>query len=186
MIDEALGFIRREVREHLQISDAQVDIGHIHELRENQTADGVRIALVNISEEPNLRNTPHVVRSPTGSVEYQEPAVYLNAWLLIAFEFSQYDTSLLRLSQTVELFQSKRFFDASNQRAANPFPDTLQRLVFEMHSADFEQLNHLWGILGGTYFPSVVYQMRVVKVQANERQVGPEITHLEVNTRLKG
>jgi hypothetical protein len=185
MIDEAMEYIRREIRDYLGVADNEASVGHIHELKDTLTTPGLRIGLVNLSEESALRNSSHVVRNNAGQVEYKEPPVYVNCWLLFGFDFSDYGTSLLRLSQTVEHFQNKRFFDQNNEGVGNPFPATIERLIFDMHSADFEQLNHLWGIMGGTYFPSVMYKMRLLRVQADVTVSGPEITHLEVNTRFK-
>jgi hypothetical protein len=185
MISDALDYIRREVREHLNIADAQVTLGSLHALLDNNTSPGVRIALVNVTEESTLRNLPHSQRTVAGQVEYQEPPVSLNLFLVLAFDFGTYQTDIIRLSESIELFQSKRYFDAGNQRPANPFPATLQRLIFDLHSSDFEQLNHLWGIMGGTYFPSVIYKVRMLRVQADERLAGPQITSLQVNTGFK-
>jgi len=42
---------------------------------------------------------------------------------------------------------------------------------------NFEELNNLWGVLGGSCIPSVVYKMRLVKIQASTAQIAPEITN---------
>lgn len=185
MINDALDYIRTEVRDYLGISDTQVTIGHLHTLSAQDVNPGVRLALVNVDQETSLRNLPHSQRSPSGGIEYQQPPLYVNCYVMMAFDFGTYQTDLIRLSETIELFQSRRYFDSSNERPANPFPANLERLIFDLHSADFEQLNHLWGILGGTYFPSALYKIRLVKVQANEQLAGPEITSITVNSRFK-
>ncbi|WP_432695145.1 DUF4255 domain-containing protein [Marinobacterium sp. YM272] len=185
MISDALDYIRVELRDYLSIADAEISVGHLHNLVNHETSPGLRIGLVNVSEEATLRNLPHSQRSPGGQVEYQQPPVHLNCFVMFAFDFGTYQTDLIRLSQSIEMFQAKRYWDSTNQRAENPFPANLDRLLFELNSTDFEQLNHLWGILGGTYFPSVLYKMRLIKVQADEQQEGPEITSIEVNTEVK-
>jgi len=63
-----------------------------------------------------------------------------------------------------------------------PFPATLEKLTFDMVNMNFEQLNNLWGVLGGSYFPSVVYKVRLVKVQAAETVQAPEILETEIRT----
>lgn len=30
---------------------------------------------------------------------------------------------------------------------------------------EFDELSHLWGILGGTYMPSCLYSLRIVRKQ---------------------
>ncbi|RCU50552.1 DUF4255 domain-containing protein [Corallincola holothuriorum] len=182
MIADALEYIRREVREYLSLADTEVTLGHAHELKDIGSA-GVRLTLVSLAEESALRNQSHTVRT-LNSFEYQQPPVLLNLFLLISFDFSQYETSLLRLSQTVERFQSQRYFDHNNASDPNLWPAGLERLVFDLHNVGFEQLNQLWGVLGGSYYPSILYKVRLVKIQAQESVSGPEITSMQVNTRL--
>ena len=68
---------------------------------------------------------------------------------------------------------------------ANPFPASLEKLVFEMVNMNFEELNNLWGVLGGAYFPSVVYKVRMVKVQLDATEPAPEITTIQLETVLR-
>lgn len=185
MISDTLDYIRLEIRDHLNVQDAEVSLGHLHSLTETANNPGVRISLVNVTEESTLRNMPHSVRNPSGQIEYQEPPVHLNLFIVMAFDFGNYQTDMIRLSETLELFQSKRFFDRGNQRPENPFPAILQRLIFDLHSSDFEQLNHLWGVMGGTYFPSLIYRVRLVRIQSEERVAGPHITTLQVDTGFR-
>ncbi len=50
---------------------------------------------------------------------------------------------------------------------------------------NFEELNNLWGVLGGAYFPSVVYKVRMVKVQLDATEPAPEITTIQLETVLR-
>ena len=36
------------------------------------------------------------------------------------------------------------------------------KLIVELHSLNFEQINHMWSTLGGKYLPSVMYKIRQV------------------------
>ncbi len=183
MIGDAIEFIRKEVRQHLGVADDEVIINSARKLVESANPPGAYISLVNVQEEPALRNTPHVERR-LGHAEYIEPPVYLNLHLLFAFEFLTYASSLVHLSKTVELFQTKRWFSPATQTAAGAiaFPATLEKLVFEMVNMNFEELNNLWGVLGGAYFPSVVYKVRLVKVQLDATTTAPEITTIELDS----
>lgn len=185
MIGDAIEFIRKEVRDHLGVADDEVTINSARKLLEETNPPGAYISLVNLQEETALRNTSHVERRLGQSV-YIEPPVHLNLSLLFAFEFMTYASSLIHLSKTVELFQSKRWFSAETQAApgAIAFPTTLEKLVFDMVNMNFEELNNLWGVLGGAYFPSVVYQVRLVKVQLDDTTPAPEITSFELDTVL--
>lgn len=185
MIADAVEFVRREVRDHLGVADDEVVINSARKLTEGSNPPGAYISLVNVQEETTLRNLPHVERRG-GQSQYLEPPIYLNLHLLFAFEFLTYAASLTHLSKTVELFQTKRWFAEATQTGAdaNPFPPTLEKLVFEMVNMNFEELNNLWGVLGGSYFPSVVYKVRMVKVQLDSTEAAPEITTIQLDTVL--
>jgi hypothetical protein len=184
MIDETLQYIRKEVKNFLGLDDTEVIAGHIHRLKEENNVHGVVISLINLEEETTLRNTGHHIKQ-NEKVHYQEPPIFLNLYLLFVFNFESYDSSLLRLSQTIELFQYKRKFASENATPGNPFPAALEKLIFDFCNLNFEQLNHTWSILGGAYFPSVLYKVRLVKVQRDISVPGPEITTIQVGTSLK-
>lgn len=182
MINDVVDYIRREVSQSLSVDDADVVAGNANMLKDT-TKQGIYISLVNLEEERTLKNVSHTMRK-NNRTHYQEPPVNLNLFLLFSFTFPQYSTCLLRLSETIELFQNKSVFNANNDLAANTFPPRLEKLVFDMYSIDFEKLNHLWGVLGGTYYPSVLYKVRMVAIRKDESSEGPEITTVKVTTGL--
>ncbi len=184
MINEVLEYIRREVRDYLVLNDDDAIINHAHVLKEPNNDNGAYISLVNIEEEAVLKNTRHSLRINDQTI-YQQPPVFLNLYLLFSFEFGNYSTSLTRLSKAIERFQSKPVFSAENETATNPLPDGLEKLIFDFHNLSFEQLNHLWGVLGGAYFPSVLYKVRMVRIQSDDRITGPEITRIQLETGVK-
>ncbi len=153
------------MRDYLGVTDAEASIESARRLNEAQNTEGAYITLINVEEETALRNLPHVERV-AGETRRREPPAHLNLYLLFAFEFQTYAASLLRLSQTIEMFQSKRSFSQMNERPGNPFPANLERLNFELYNLNFEALNNLWSVMGGAYFPSVVYKMRIIEVRA--------------------
>ena len=190
MIADAIEFIRKEVRRRLGIADGEVLAIPARALADAANTPGVCISLINLQEETALRNTPHAERRalPLGSeARYLEPPVFLNLYLLFAFNFPNYATSLVHLSKTIELFQSKTWFSSSTQTGpgALPFPSTLEKLVFALENLRFEELNNLWSMLGGTHFPSVVYKVRMVKVQLAETSPVPEVRAIELNTVIR-
>jgi hypothetical protein len=184
MINDAVEYIRKEVRAHLGIDDSEAIIDNVHVMKEENNANGVFISIVNVKEETTLKNGDHYVRE-NNQVRYKEPPIYLNLYLLFAYRFEDYGQSLLRLSQTVELFQSRRVFSADNDVPANPFPANLEKLIFDFVNLNFEELNHLWGVLGGAYFPSVLYKVRMVKVQRNVTSEASEITSIQLVANMK-
>jgi hypothetical protein len=183
MIADALDFTRRQLRAYLNVADAEVIVNSARTLVEKDNPPGAYLSVINVQEESALRNLSHVERR-SGQSHYVEPPVHLNVFVLIAFEFQTYDTSLVHLSKAVELFQHRRWFSAATQAGpgAIPFPATLEKLVFDLVNMNFEELNNLWGVLGGSYFPSVVYKVRMVRVQASTAMPAPEITTIQLDT----
>jgi hypothetical protein len=172
VIEHALEFIRKSLEKHLDgTPDVVIDSARKFSKEENP---GAIITLINVQEETALRNTPHIERRG-GQTHYVEPPVYVNLFLLFAFDFQTYATSLAHLSDTLELFQSRRWFSADNAEADNPFPPGLEKLVVEVVNLGFEELNNLWGVLGGTYLPSIVCKVRLVKIQAGDAAEAPEV-----------
>ena len=106
--------------------------------------------------------------------------------MLFSFEFMTYEMSLLHLSNTIGLFQEKRVYRADNAAPGNPFPPGLEKLIFELHNMSFEALNNLWGVMGGAYFPSVVFKVRMVRIQRAQTAPADEITTIVQDTSLRG
>ncbi|HFA49701.1 MAG TPA: DUF4255 domain-containing protein [Bacteroidetes bacterium] len=181
MIDEVLDYIRREVRDYLGIGNTEAMLVALHNMKDDNNSPGVYISLVNIEEETALKNASHYIRQ-NNQVQYKEPPVFLNLYVLFAFEMADYAASLQALSSTIELFQGKRVYSPANENPGNPFPANLEKLVFDFHNLNLEQLNHLWGIQGGAYFPCAMYKVRLVKVQRDEQLAGPEISTITVDT----
>lgn len=201
MITEAVVFIRDEVRNYLKQVNAVINaqdvlLGNIASL-ENQTnlTDKVIITLVNVEEESALKNSKSWSKNPlTGGIETRNPPVYLNLYLLFTATLPEsvdgtdthYQKALHRIAAIVELFQSKKVFTLQNSPAFNP-PNDLQerflneiRLVPELYTLTFEQINHLWGSLGGKQSPFVMYKIRVVKVQGLISAEAPPIESVDL------
>lgn len=183
-IADAVDFIHKEVKARLGVNvDVQMDSPR-KLLQEDSS--GACISLINVQEERVLRNSPHTEKR-AGHPHYVEPPVHLNLFLLFAFNFQQYSTSLSHLNATIELFQHQRWFSPATQTGMNaiPFPPSLEKLVVELVNMSFEELNNLWGVLGDAYFPSVVYKVRMVRVQRDDDSTAPEILEIQLNQVLE-
>lgn len=169
MIADAIEFIREELRAYLGVSDAQVSAGTPRTLAQHGKRSGVFISVVNTYEEATLVTRPDAERPG-------RPPQHLTIDVLIAFEFQTYASSLTHLSKTIELFQQKPVFSSGTQGApgAIPLPAPLEKAVFELVKMNFEELNHLWGVLGSAYLPSVLYRVRLVKSEAIAGASGSE------------
>jgi hypothetical protein len=122
------------------------------------------LSMVNIEEEATLKNSTHFYKNAQG-IAYHNPPIYLNLYMLVSAHYKNYEDALSRLSQSIQFFQGKSSFNVKNS-PDQTLPDDLQ-LHLEMFSLSFEQLNHLWGALGGKQMPSVLYKVRLVKITEN-------------------
>ncbi len=181
MISEALEYVRREVRTHLSVTDTEVRLDSARVMNDSG-AQGAVISLINIEEEPALRNTSHTTEV-MGRAHYREPSVFLNLYLLFSFDFSDYGTSLLNLGRIIEMFQNRRFLSAANADPGLTFPVGVERLIFEHHNMSFEALNNLWSVMGGSHYPSVIYKVRLLEMRdAQAPALADEITQIAVDT----
>ncbi|WP_147114386.1 DUF4255 domain-containing protein [Tateyamaria sp. syn59] len=182
MINEALEFIRREVRDHLNVSDAEAQLESARVLAQEGTAEGLAITLINVEEEPALRNTPNTIIAD-GQPVTRKPSAFMNLYLLFAFDFPNYGMSLLNLSETIALFQDRRIFTAADGSVDNPFPERAAQLAFDHHNMSFEALNNLWSIMGGTLFPCVIYKVRLLEIRHEAEELpGPPIRTIAMDT----
>jgi hypothetical protein len=179
MILKALNLISIQLNEYIEplAGDAEVVLGNIalHELPDqNSLKDKVVISLVNTEEESTLKNFPQNQKNGI-QISYIHNPVHLNLYLLFTAYYPQsYDTALTRLSSIIRFFQHRKTFDVTS---AQPLPDNIDLndpedisifLKFELFTLTFEQINHLWGTLGGKQMPFVLYKARLVTIHENK------------------
>ncbi len=104
-------------------------------------------------------------RSPAARVVETKPPLHLNLYVMIAacFGGANYPEGLKRLSAAVAYFQANPVFDA--QRSPE-LDRRISRLVLDIENLDIQAISTLWGVLGGTYLPSVLYRVRMITVDA--------------------
>ena len=137
----------------------------------------VIVTLVNISEELSLKNSPHYFKRGD-TLEKRNPTLYLNLFILISCAEDVYENALAKISHIIGLFQQKNIFTADN--ASVDFPSNhVEKIILDLYSLNFEQMNNLWGILGGKYSPSALYRIRLVPVLAKSGEPKPEIKEIK-------
>lgn len=169
----------------LMESDSQADLNN-----------KIVITLVNTEEESTLKNRSNVVRTPSG-IKYVEPPVFLNLYILVSSTLGQdlqdaYEFALSRLSLVIQFFQAKKSFTVKNSPFTTISGDTNipqeskdeLRLNVELYTLTFEQINHLWGSLGGKQVPFAMYKIRLVSIKENSGQVAPVIEELINNQQV--
>jgi hypothetical protein len=144
----------------------------------------VLLSVVNIQEERTLKNGPTYVRDDSAlRVRYQNPPTFLNLAVLAVAPHSSYGDALLALSRVLAFFQFRSVFTPDTvdpQSLVDGAPvneiDRLAefKLIFNLWSPTLEEVNDMWGMLGGKQFPFALYSMRMleVKFQATQRESG--------------
>jgi len=146
----------------------------------------VVLSLVNVTEDHALKNGPHH-HLERGRVVYRNRPVNLYLFLLFSANNPVYSTALKQLGAVIEYFQGRNVFTIRNSpdltEVSQP-PETLGdlRIIMELQSLTFEQVNHLWGSLGGKAMPFVLYRARLVSIASAEIDgVGEPIQEIVAN-----
>lgn len=158
----------------LQSPGDQVKLGNIAASKfaggmDDTLSKKIVATLVNIEEESTLRNKPGG-KFENGQFLTMPPAIYLNLHLLFTANFDQYETAVHYLFRVVEFFQGNKVFKFKNSPISGPDALTIRQLenvelTAELHSLSYEQVNDLWGSLGGKQMPFVLYRFRLVPIQ---------------------
>ena len=177
MLDDILNFLKSNLEDdYLTPGAPHVDNVTIDYPKKIKDSTGLIMTIVNLEEEYGLKNQPNFERK-NGNLTRVEPPVFLNIYILFVASHTKYETALTRISQVIDFFQTKHFF--TKQDAG--FPADLEKLSLDLYSLKMEQLNYLWSILGGVYYPSVLYKVRVAKMKKVINEVpGPEIKEIQL------
>jgi hypothetical protein len=176
MIDQVLNTVIVLLNAHIGTAEPDVMLGNLSMVdsaqagSESNITDRVVVSVVNIQQESTLRNMAANRQIfdnsglPRGVA--RNPGIFLNIYLLIGANKEQYNIGLQRISQVIAFFQRNSIFTVSE---IPTLPDYgLDKILFDLHSTNFEELNQLWGIMGGKYIPSVVYKMRLAYIDSLE------------------
>jgi hypothetical protein len=203
MINQALSLIREDFVVYLSTNGYTLSNAKDIVLIENialfeSTTSGVNFddkiifTLVNIEEESTLKNSPFVKKDASGPARYENPPVFLNLYLLItacnkSTDDKSYLDALERLSLVIRFFQGKNSFTVATSSGPvdlTTLKEEILRLkiTVELYTLTFEQINHLWGTLGGKQMPFVMYKLRLVEIKQSKvvREV-PLIEEIETN-----
>ena len=187
MLIHALTIVANELEKHLTdvygapAVTPQVVLANIAEGLSGGGAAGsvprevLAFSMVNIREEKTLKNVPAYQRNDaTLRVIYRNPPLFLNFHILVVATHATYSNALLVLSRAIKFFQFQNVFDQNSvspgsltkNAPTNPL-DQLEtfKLIFDIYSPTLEEVNHLWGTLGGKQYPFVLYTLRLLEMQ---------------------
>jgi hypothetical protein len=176
MIDQILNTVIGIMNDNFNAVEPEVVLGNLslvdtyNDDLNNSITDKVVVSVVNIQQESILRNTPSNrqvfdnLGQPSGVARH--PGIFLNIYVLIGANKTEYGMGLHRISQVLSFFQRTPIFTVNQIPTLPNF--SLDKIIFDLHSTSFEELNQLWGIMGGKYIPSVVYKMRLAYIDSIE------------------
>ncbi len=197
MIDKAILLLRDELQSYINLRDASVNvvidnIGLFETPKGDTLTNNIIITVVNIEEESTLKNQPSLKRPFTHHAVYTNPSIFINLYVLFTCNYSgnDYRLALRRLSFIIQFLQSKNSFSAASSVSgggvdlSEPGIQDL-RFTMELYTLTFEQINHLWGSLGGRQVPFAMYKLRLVAI--TEHAIIREVPLIEeIDTSIKG
>ena len=189
MIFEILEVIRQEVNSFF--GDSTVSLENIASI--DSDADGsstdsssVMLTLLNMNEEYALKNISNNYISGT-EVIYKNPKINLNLYILFSANNSSYSESLKSISKVIQFFQGKRIFTQAN----STFEHTSEmenlknfKFIVDLFTPSFEELNFIWGTLGGKQYPSVLYKISSIEIERDMITSKGKVI-LEINNEAK-
>jgi hypothetical protein len=169
MIDSVLTLLRSELNEHLM---RQTDIAPADGVEDRVVfpngekgepefrLGAVTVLLTRLEEETTLRPADrYLAVAPDGTQYRVQPTVQLNLFVLFVARHKLYEQSLKALSQVIRWFQQRRVLDSSNTLALDP---AIERITLELVTLPFGEQNDMWSTLGGGYYPSALFRVRLV------------------------
>jgi hypothetical protein len=194
MIYETFNFLAGEVNQYLtqkmttSLTDPGLVLGNAGKALDNDAsgtnslAGKAILSLINVEEDRVAQRQENYTRTGQTLIS-KSPQLYLNLYALFSVNTKVYSDSLSWLAFIVQFFQYQNVFTPTT----HPTLDIrIKKLIVDLYTMNFEQLNQLWSILGGKYIPSVVYKIRQITIDENAiNQEGAVITQVTLNEMLK-
>jgi len=171
MLFEVLQILTEDVNGYLNGNDVSLDnIATVASEQgdNNGSTTDIILTLLHIQEEATLKNTPNYAVTGT-NVSYKNPVVNLNLYILFSANNTDYAESLRKLSSVIGFFQGKKVFTQSNTiyNRDNALMSGITdfKFVVDLFTPTFEELNFVWGTLGGKQLPSVMYKVSLITIE---------------------
>ena len=122
--------------------------------------DTIAMTLINIAKDDTKGGYPN-------RDQYGQGPVNINLYIMFSAYFNTYMEALKHIEYVLRWFQLKSVYTLIN--TPNLPVQVGNSLNIELIKMDFDQLSHLWGMLGGKYIPSVVYRMRTISIHETRK-----------------
>lgn len=170
MIFEVLKILSEEVETYIGSNVKMENVAMLDSQGDNapNLSNKVLLTLLNINEEATLKNFPN--QSIRGNrVETKPRVINLNLFILFSANRNSYDKALIDIANIIEFFQGKKVFTQSNTVYNHQSVELKNidnfRFTVELYTPTFEELNYIWGSLGGKQLPSVLYKLSLVQIE---------------------
>lgn len=171
MINETLKFIADEVNTFLSFklginTDPRLVLGNVSRALDNDTtgtnslSNKAILSLVSVEEDRLAKQQENFVRTDIG-INYKNPPTHLNLYILFAVNRTEYTDCLKWLAYIVQFFQYQNVFTPISHPSLD---ENIEKLIVDLYTLNFEQINHLWSTMGGKYIPSVLYKVRQITI----------------------
>lgn len=145
-----------------------------------ETKSSIVLSVVNIQEDKTLKNQPSYVKNLDKTTEILEnPPQYFTISLLFTSytkDQTNYLEGLEKLSNIIEYFQINNSFYYQNtteslitfslfRNLSNAEQEKYSKITAMPVSLNMEQLHQMWSYLGSRYMPSILIEMRLIKIQ---------------------
>lgn len=186
MINTVLSFLQQDISRYIDVATANSPDESIVALSAIANDAGkyaiaenkVGLSLINIEEDKIFRTQVPDRKEIAGQFVQFQPDVKIDLTILFAARFGQYDEALKNIAKIILYFQSRPVFTNTDYPALK----NIQRIIPEMQSLGFEQLNQVWAYIGAKYLPSVVYKLRLLVMQEETVDtLAPAVQHITAN-----
>jgi hypothetical protein len=188
MIDDVLQYIVAELNQYFRVKfglnenivvlSGLVNIDGTPALQQDNK---VVVTMLNVEQEKTIATQANY-QSNGDRTSKVNPPVYLNVYLLFAgyFPGSNYAEALKFISGVIAFFQSNIAFSRED---SSGLPEGVDKLVFDLQKFSYQDLSHIWGMLGAKHMPSVGYKLRMLMID-NQRIVEQRPIVREVTPEL--
>lgn len=158
-------------------------------------------SIVNIEEDKTLKNQSLYkkgivnVNNIDSKEKYKKPAQNLIFSILFSSytkNTEQYSDGISKLEQVIRYLQNNNvfYFDDNDlyeqtEIPSEVSPDLFHKLILDLTSLKMEQLNQMWSYLNNKYMPSVLYTMRLIRIQNEDVENVPVITNVKTEVVQK-
>jgi len=196
MIHPVLKFLAEQLNTYIEevkkpgdvLESPYVILQNISRLDEDtlKTTNKILISLVNISEETTMKNNPDYASLKNNLVNYNNPPINLNLFIMITSFMTNYENALIYLSYALTFFQGKYSFTLKDSiTEVEGLPDDFH-IILDIYNLGFEQLNYVWSTFGGKQHPFVCFKVRLLKIEREStREIHGVIKEVMIDGRNK-